>query len=180
VQNGLWVAPIGITAIFASQLAARLARRIGTTAVAPIGIAVDVVGLAGMAFLLRPGVTFLQLLPALVLYGLGAGFTNSQLTNVILAGVDPNRVGTASGVNTTGRQVGGALGVAVVGAVFTAVSRSDGIAAAVKPSILVTAAVMLLAAIGAWRIPHLPDDRETATKTGLEPVLEPVEVVELT
>ena len=40
--------------------------------------------------------------------------------------------------------------------------------------------VMLLAAIGAWRIPHLPDDRETATKTGLEPVLEPVEVVELT
>ena len=156
VQNGLWICPTGLMTIVGAQAGARLARVIGITAVVRLGVAIDVVALIAQAFLLREGVTFVQLLPALMLYGTGAGFANSQLTNVILAGVDPGRVGTASGFNTTGRQAGGALGVAIVGAIFTAVTRDHGIATAVKPAVLTTAVFMLLAAIAAWRIPHVP------------------------
>lgn len=174
VQNGLWVAPTGLAGIVGAQLAARLARSLGTVAVVRLGISLSFLALVGQAFILRPGVAFVELLPALVLYGLGSGFTNSQLTSVILAGVDPNRVGTASGINTTGRQVGGALGVAVVGTIFTAVARTDGIAAAVKPAILTTAAVTLVSAVCAWRLPHLPGERLPTVPA--DSLLDPVEV----
>jgi predicted MFS family arabinose efflux permease len=162
MENGLWICPAGIATIAGAQLGARLARRVGPTAIVRIGVAIAVVALVAQAFVLREDVTFIQLLPAVALYGIGGGFTNSQLTNVILAGVDPARVGTASGVNTTGRQAGGALGVAVVGTIFTAVARDHGVGAAVKPAILTTAVVMLVAAVAAWRIPHVPVDATVA------------------
>ena len=168
MENGLWVCPTGVATIVGARLGVRVARAVGTTMVVRLGVAIDVVALVAQAFLLREGVTFVQLLPALALYGVGAGFTNSQLTNVILAGVDPSRVGTASGVNTTGRQVGGALGVAIVGSIFTAVTKSHGIATAVKPAVLSTAAVMLLAAVAAWRIPHVPGERVQQGGIGTE------------
>jgi hypothetical protein len=53
------------------------------------------------------------------LFGFGVGFASSQLTNVILSDIAPDKAGVASGANSTVRQVGGALGVAIVGSVFT-------------------------------------------------------------
>lgn len=175
MENGLWICPAGVATIVGAQVGARLARRVGPTTIVRVGVAIAVVALVMQAFLLREGVTFIQLLPALVVYGIGGGFTNSQLTNVILAGVDPARVGTASGVNTTGRQAGGALGVAVVGAIFTAVARDHGVAAAVKPAILTTAGVMLAAAVAAWRIPHVPADRSTTEEEQVGLILDAAE-----
>ena len=63
--------------------------------------------------------TVWQLLPGLTLYGLGIGFSGSQLTNVVLSRIPPASSGVASGANTTARQVGNALGVAVIGTLLT-------------------------------------------------------------
>ena len=63
--------------------------------------------------------TFLDLLPGFVLFGLGIGFATSQLTNVILSEIDRDKSGVASGANTTVRQVGAALGIAVIGSILT-------------------------------------------------------------
>ena len=54
------------------------------------------------------------------LFGIGVGFASSQLTNVILSEVDREKAGVASGTNTTVRQVGAALGIAVIGSLLNA------------------------------------------------------------
>jgi hypothetical protein len=55
-----------------------------------------------------------------VLFGIGVGFASSQLTNVILSDIDKEKAGVASGTNTTVRQVGAALGIAVIGSLLNA------------------------------------------------------------
>jgi MFS family permease len=118
--NGLWLLPLGLFIILGSQVGARLSRRIGITRVVQIGLASETVGLVIVAFSISPTMTFLELLPGIVCFGLGLGFASSQLTNVVLSAIEPERSGVASGANATVRQVGSALGVAVIGSVLTA------------------------------------------------------------
>src|SRR5258708_2238781 len=56
----------------------------------------------------------------MIVFGLGVGFASSQLTNVILSDIDKEKAGVASGTNTTVRQVGAALGIAVIGSLLNA------------------------------------------------------------
>jgi hypothetical protein len=103
-------------------------------------------------FAVTPTVSFLGLLPGLVIYGLGAGFAFSQLTNVILSEIPADKAGVASGANTTVRQVGNALGIAVLGTIVTtetvrsatAQIRASGLSRPVKAS--ATAGVRALGA----------------------------------
>ena len=60
-----------------------------------------------------------ELFPGLAFYGIGIGFALAQLTNVVLSEIPKESSGVASGANTTVRQVGAALGVAVIGAILT-------------------------------------------------------------
>jgi EmrB/QacA subfamily drug resistance transporter len=117
--NGLWLLPLGLFIILGSQLGARLTHTIGITRVVQVGLAAETVGLVVIAWLISPTMTFFQLLPGLACFGLGLGFGSSQLTNVVLSAIDPERSGVASGANATVRQVGSALGVAVIGSVLT-------------------------------------------------------------
>jgi EmrB/QacA subfamily drug resistance transporter len=119
VTNGLWLAPMGIAIFVAAQVGGRLTRVIGTTTIVRCGLILDAAGLLVMGFLLRPGITFLGLLPALLMFGFGVGLASSQLTNVILYDIAPEKSGVASGANSTVRQVGSALGVAIIGSVLT-------------------------------------------------------------
>src|SRR6202022_2483217 len=97
----------------------RLTRRIGTTRVVQVGLASETLGLLLVALAIRPGLTFVDLLPGFVFYGFGIGFATSQLTNVILCDIGREKSGVASGANTTVRQVGSALGVAVIGSLLS-------------------------------------------------------------
>ena len=66
-----------------------------------------------------PGLTFVALLPAFMLVGLGIGFAGSQLNNVILADIPAARAGAASGANTTVRMIGASLGISVISSLLT-------------------------------------------------------------
>ncbi len=68
---------------------------------------------------MSPSLSFLRLLPGLVLFGAGIGFAGSQLNNVILADVPLHRSGAASGANTTVRMIGSSLGIAVISSLLT-------------------------------------------------------------
>jgi hypothetical protein len=85
-----------------------------------VGLVLEAVGLVVVALMISPHTTLLALTPGTVLFGLGVGFASSQLTNVILSEIDPERAGVASGANTTVRQVGAALGIAVIGSLLNA------------------------------------------------------------
>jgi predicted MFS family arabinose efflux permease len=119
-DNGLWQLPTGIFIIAAAQLGAKLARRIGTTALVRVGLLSYLAGLVLVLRVVNLGITWYALLPGLAFYGIGIGFAGAQLTNVVLTEIPMESSGVASGTNTTVRQVGAALGVAVIGSVLAA------------------------------------------------------------
>jgi EmrB/QacA subfamily drug resistance transporter len=121
-HNGLWQLPTGLFIVSGAQVGGRLTRRLTPTTVVRLGISLAAVGFALIGLAISPNLTFWSLLPGFAVYGFGAGFATSQLTNVILSDIPPDKAGVAGGASTTFRQVGGALGVATMGAIFSAVT----------------------------------------------------------
>jgi EmrB/QacA subfamily drug resistance transporter len=119
VQNGLWLVPMGVAILVGAQVSGRLTAVMGTTTLVRFGLVLDATGLVLMGLIVRPGVGFLPIVGALSLFGIGVGFASAQLTNVILFEILPEKTGVASGANSTVRQAGSALGVAMVGSLLT-------------------------------------------------------------
>jgi EmrB/QacA subfamily drug resistance transporter len=119
-ETGLWTLPIGLAVFAGAQVGGRLTRVITPTSVARIGLATECLAFVWIYFTISPSVAFLTLLPGFVLFGFGIGAASAQLTNVILSEVSMDKSGVASGANTTARQVGTALGAAVIGSLITA------------------------------------------------------------
>jgi hypothetical protein len=84
-----------------------------------VGLATQVLAFVELAVFIAPGVTFAVLCIGMAAFGIGLGMASSQLTNVVLSDVDDDKSGVASASNTTVRQVGGALGIAIVGTILT-------------------------------------------------------------
>jgi hypothetical protein len=80
----------------------------------------EAAGLLLIVPFLAPDTTGWRLAPALFLYGLGVGLATAQLTSVILAEVPTAQSGQASGTQSTTRQVGAALGIALLGTILAA------------------------------------------------------------
>lgn len=91
----------------------QLAKRLGNRAVVRIGVLLEAIAVAGIAFVLPGG--FWPLALCLFVCGLGVGMATAQVTNVMLAEVPVGLSGEASGLHTTVRQLGSAVGVAVLG-----------------------------------------------------------------
>ena len=86
-----------------------------------IGLAVMIVGTAGVGLIAdhaSSAPTTWQLAPTLFILGAGMGMVVMPLLPFVLSSVDPDDAGSASGIANAVQQVGGALGVALIGAVF--------------------------------------------------------------
>jgi EmrB/QacA subfamily drug resistance transporter len=120
LHSGLTTVPFSVGTAIASAVSVRLAPRLGR-AILSLGCLLVVAGmLAVIATISRYGeaVQSWQLLPALVVCGLGLGCVIPPLLNVILAGISRRNVGSASGVLSTTQQFAGAMGVAIIGVIF--------------------------------------------------------------
>jgi MFS family permease len=152
LTNGLWLLPIGVFIVAGSQVGARLTRRFGTTRVVRAGLVFETVGLALVAAVVSDHVRFWSLVGGFVIFGIGVGFASSQLTNVVLSEITKDKSGVASGANTTVRQTGSALGIAVIGSVLTAqtVRRATGsVRSSSLPAAVKAQAIVSLRALGA-------------------------------
>ena len=96
-------------------MGAPLSQRIGPVRVLQLGMALEVIGIIGLGFALSPTITGWQMVPWLFLYGMGVGFATAQLTGVVLSEVPVAESGQASAVQSTARQVGAAIGAAIIG-----------------------------------------------------------------
>lgn len=114
LESGLCVLPLGLGVMAAAPVAGRLAGRIGPRAPLLTGL-----GLATLALLVllrvEAGTPALEIWPALLVAGLGAGMSLPTTTVVVVAAVAPAQAGMAVAVNNAMRQTGQALGVAVLG-----------------------------------------------------------------
>ena len=119
-QTGLALLALAGGSFLASGLTAPIGRKRGTIFIVRLGIALEIIGIAGLAIFLRPDSTWLTTTPLLLIYGIGVGFATAQLTGVVLTDVPLNRSGEGSGIQSTSRQVGSALGIAILGTVLFA------------------------------------------------------------
>jgi EmrB/QacA subfamily drug resistance transporter len=155
-QNGWWQFPTGVFIIFGAQVGGRLIRTVGTTIVVRIGLFSYAVGLALVFHAVSLDITALRLLPGLAFYGIGIGFAGAQLTNVVLSEVPAASSGVASGANTTVRQVGAALGVAMIGSLLSVQILSHSVSrirAAAVPAAVKAQALLGVHAQGAFYVP---------------------------
>ena len=151
MDNGLWLLPSGLFIVLGAQLGGRLTRRINTTLVVRYGLALEAIGLCAIAAVITPRLTLLSLLPGFALFGIGLGFASSQLTNVVLSDIPKDHAGAASGANTTVRQIGAALGIAIIGSLLstqTIRNAIDRVASSTLPAGLKTQAISQLRTSG--------------------------------
>jgi EmrB/QacA subfamily drug resistance transporter len=117
VEVGLWLAPLAIVAFGVSLLAGRLSARVPLTAALALGMALCAAGLVLMTGA-EGGSSWVHLLPGLILVGAGTGLANPLVTFAHLGVLPPVQGGLASGINNTARQLGLAIGIAVLGALL--------------------------------------------------------------
>jgi EmrB/QacA subfamily drug resistance transporter len=125
VRSGSWLLPAGIMAFVGGGLGGALSRRFGPKYVITVGLACEAAGIFLYVAAFSTTTTFWQLLPGLMLHGIGIGFATSQLTNVVLSDIPPHKAGSASGASGMVRQVGTALGIALIGAIFVSQAASN-------------------------------------------------------
>ena len=117
-DTGLVFMSLAVGAFFSAPLAATFAHRYGNRWVVTTGMILEAVGILATTLLLSPTVPGWVLAPPLFVYGMGVGFATAQLASLVLSDVPPERSGIASGANSTLRQVGSALGIAILGTVL--------------------------------------------------------------
>ncbi|GAB2963779.1 MFS transporter [Nonomuraea fastidiosa] len=121
---GLAQLPGGLSGAVGGVLAARLIPLPGRNGVVALGLAMN----AG-AFLyyttLGTELTYLTLVPAMVIGGIGIGFAFTVNNDNVLATAPRERAGAAAAVSETAFELGGALGIAVLGTVLTGAYRSN-------------------------------------------------------
>lgn len=148
---GLWSLPSAIAFVLGSQLAPRLQRSVGAAHLIGGGLLVSAVGLVMLAGV---GATdgLVLLIAASVVISLGMAPVFGLTTELIVGSAPPERAGAASGISETGAELGGALGIAVLGSVGVALYRdqvSDDLPAGVPDEAADAASDTLGAAVGA-------------------------------
>jgi EmrB/QacA subfamily drug resistance transporter len=115
---GLTLAPMSLTSMIVAPFAGRLADRIGGKYILMAGIFLFAIGFATITFVAGPDSTWINFLAPAIIAGAGMGMTFAPMTTVAMRNISPRMAGAASGVLNTTRQVGAAVGSAVVGALL--------------------------------------------------------------
>ncbi len=115
LETGVILLALAIGSFFASGAGAPISQRVGPVRVLQLGMLLEVIGILGLGFVISPEITGWGLAPWLFLYAMGVGFATAQLTGVVLSEVPVADSGQASAVQSTSRQVGAAIGTAILG-----------------------------------------------------------------
>ena len=117
-ETGLVFLSLAVGSFFAAPMAARIAHTWGPRRAVTLGMALEAVGIITTSLLVSTTVSGFVLAAPLFVYGVGVGLATAQLTSIVLSDVPAQRSGLASGANSTMRQVGSALGIAILGTVL--------------------------------------------------------------
>ena len=158
LEAGLKVLPWTIMPMFIAPLAGAFSDRIGARPFMVAGLFIMSGAFLWMGLVITPTISYLGLFGGFMLAGFGMSMVFAPVSNLLVQSVPEVDIGKASGTNNTVREVGGALGIAVMTAIFTSTgSYSSGQAYVdgLNPAVLVAAAVLLIGAIIALAAPRL-------------------------
>ena len=120
LATGLTFLPFAALTLFVAPTAGLFSARFGPKWVVTAGMLFEAVFIFILSRVLRVDTPQATIILILLGYGVGVGLAIAQLTNIVLSEVPAARLGAGSGANNTLRQVGAALGIAVIGAVLSA------------------------------------------------------------
>jgi len=121
LSTGARILPVALSIAVASVVGALLAPRIGTKVVVTSGLVLFGASFVWISTVAVDASYATTIVPQMVMMGLGMGFISTPATESILQVLPPSRAGVGSAVNDATRELGGTLGVAVVGSVFSSV-----------------------------------------------------------
>jgi EmrB/QacA subfamily drug resistance transporter len=117
---GIRTLPVATAIAVASIGAPRLVERLGTTRVVASGLILMAAGFVWVSTA-SAATPYLEIVGQMILLGAGLGATTAPATESIMGSLSADKAGVGSAVNDTTRELGGTLGVAVIGSVFTSV-----------------------------------------------------------
>ncbi|MEU7959250.1 MFS transporter [Micromonospora humida] len=124
LETGLFFLPFAVAQLVFAPRSAAMVRRYGGRAVATVGLVLTAVALAAFAFI-DAATPIWVVLVAFFLQGVGMANIMPPATESIMSALPREKAGVGSAVSNTVRQIAGALGVAVLGSVLSAVYRQD-------------------------------------------------------
>ncbi|MEU5394844.1 MFS transporter [Streptomyces tibetensis] len=155
-EAGLRMLPWTGMPMLIAPIAGILADRVGGRPVVAAGLFLQALGLGYMAVVATADASYAAQLPALIISGVGMALFFAPASHLVMSSVRPSEQGIASGANNALREVGGALGIAVMASIFAAqggyeTGRTfvDGM----RPALVTGSAVVALAGIAALLIP---------------------------
>ena len=129
LQNVMGMTPIGAGlvllflaggAFVASGIGGALSGKLPPARAVQIGVLLEIVGIVGFGLVASTETGWVAIAPFLLVYGVGVGLATAQLTGVIMVDVPMEKTGQGSGSQSTVRQIGSALGIAVIGTMLFA------------------------------------------------------------
>ena len=125
LTSALCMFPMTPAVFIATMLSVRVNRSIGTKLTMCLGLLLSGMGIFVFSQVANISAPYWSILLVQILLGSGIGFTMSPATSSIMNSLPHNRAGIGSAMNDTTRQLGGALGIAVLGALMNGVYRRE-------------------------------------------------------
>jgi EmrB/QacA subfamily drug resistance transporter len=176
-EAGLRMLPWTGMPMLVAPVAGVLSDRMGGRPVVAAGLFLQAAGLGWMASVVAPGVSYTAQLPALIISGIGMGLYFAPAANLVMSSVLPKEQGIASGANNALREVGGALGIAVMSSIFSAQGGYESAQTFVnglQPALITGSAVVALAAAATLLIPRNRPTTPLQHSDEQAPTLEPI------
>ncbi|AYL39749.1 MULTISPECIES: MFS transporter [Streptomyces] len=156
--------------MFVAPVAGALTDKVGGGRLMALGLFLQAIGLSWINLVATSDTPYSRMVGAMVVAGIGMGLVFAPTAAVVLGSVGPQYRGKASGANNTVREIGGALGTAILSSVFVHYGddrTAQGFVDGMKPGIWIGVAVVLVGALCALAIPRpRPEDNVPATVAG--------------
>ena len=156
LEAAVQTTPWTMAPMIVAPLAGFVAPRVGTRVLIVAGLLFQGAGLTWLALTMSADVPYTTMLPAFIAAGIGMGLVFAPSSTAVLANIREADSAKASGTNSTLREIGIALGIAVLTAVFTGAGGEltpTGYVDAAVPAVAVGAAVLLATAVVALFLP---------------------------
>jgi EmrB/QacA subfamily drug resistance transporter len=145
LEAGVMTMPWTMAPMVIAPLAGFVAPRVGTRALIVAGLTLQSLGIFWLGFTMSADVTYSTLLPGFIAAGIGMGLVFAPMATAVLATMKEDDHAKASGSNSTLREIGTALGIAVLTAIFVGAGGAltpDLYVGAAQPAVLTGAAVL--------------------------------------
>ncbi|WP_327718790.1 DHA2 family efflux MFS transporter permease subunit [Streptomyces sp. NBC_00490] len=155
-EAGLRMLPWTGMPMLVAPIAGILSDRIGGRPVVATGLFLQAAGLGYLAYVITADASYSIQLPGLIISGIGMALFFAPASNLVMSSVRGSEQGVASGANNALREVGGALGIAIMGSIFSAqggYETGQTFVDGLRPALVTGAAVVGLAGVAALLIP---------------------------